>query len=133
MRKYLFVYGTLLPGFAPAAVEPLVRRLRLVGRGSVQGSLYDLGNYPGAVLDKAAARVWGQVFELPADPSVLRHLDHYEGFDPKHPDSSEFVRKKCTVSLENGRRIKCWIYGYSRPAGTAARIVDGDFSKHKSR
>jgi gamma-glutamylcyclotransferase (GGCT)/AIG2-like uncharacterized protein YtfP len=86
MSECLFVYGTLLPGRAPAEVANAVSRLRRVGPGHVQGRLYDFGDYPGAILDRSSqSRIPGQVFELPDDESVLASLDEYEEFSPDDP------------------------------------------------
>ncbi len=50
----LFVYGTLLPGLAPAELLPLFSRLRSLGAAGVAGLLWDLGSYPGLFIDPAA-------------------------------------------------------------------------------
>src|SRR5579871_961031 len=76
MCRYLFAYGTLQPGLAPPEIAPLVARLEPLGPGSIPGLLYDLGEYPGAILDPASPRtIWGTVFKLPADPTLLVQLD----------------------------------------------------------
>ncbi len=37
----------------------------LIGEGSFPGTLYDIGNYPGAVFDpKSDLTVYGEVFEI---------------------------------------------------------------------
>ncbi|HKN37348.1 MAG TPA: gamma-glutamylcyclotransferase family protein [Terriglobales bacterium] len=127
-KRYLFSYGTLLPRHAPPEIAPTVRRLRRVGRGSVQGQLYDLGQYPGAILSRGGPMVVGQVFELPDDPGVLTQLDEYEGFDPSRPRGSLFVRKRCLVRLNNGEKLACWIYTYNRPLGQARPLAGGNYS-----
>src|SRR5437764_4730137 len=91
----LFVYGTLLPGQSPPAMRDVVARLRPAGTAAVRGRLYDLGAYPGMVLDPAAGEVLGQVMEMPAPsdasddgpgPADLwRRMDAYEGFVPDDP------------------------------------------------
>jgi gamma-glutamylcyclotransferase (GGCT)/AIG2-like uncharacterized protein YtfP len=130
MKKYLFSYGTLLPGRAPAEIAPTVQRLRRVGRGFVRGHLYDFGEYPGAVLARTGSSIVGEVFELPDDPRVLSRLDEYEGFDPADPQASTFVRKGRFVTLKNsGKKIVCWIYAYNRPPGPAPVLSSGDYSK----
>ena len=114
VKRFLFSYGTLQPRHAPSEIAPTVRRLRRVGKGSVRGRLYDLGEYPGAVLTRSGPVVIGQVFELPDDPEVLTRLDEYEGFDPDHPRGSLFVRRRCLVKLYNGKKLPCWGYAYNR-------------------
>jgi gamma-glutamylcyclotransferase (GGCT)/AIG2-like uncharacterized protein YtfP len=120
MSECLFVYGTLLPGRAPAEVADAVRRLRRVGPGHVQGRLYDLGDYPGAILDRSShSRIPGQVFELPDDETVLASLDEYEEFRPEDPRHSLFLRIKSPVTMADGHRLDCWMYVYNREPGSA--------------
>ena len=123
MTAYLFTYGTLQPGRAPAEIAPAVAKLRPVAEGFVRGLLYDLGDYPGAVLDPSSPQcISGTVFQLPADPAILRQLDGYEGFDPDAPDVSLFLRVQCSVALTAGGVLNCWIYVYNgKPE--PARIV----------
>lgn len=133
---YLFSYGTLQPKLAPAEIAPTVRQFRRVGKGSVRGRLYDLGEYPAAVLSRGGDPVHGYVFELPDDPKVLSRLDEYEGFDRSQPRVSLFVRKKCLVTLEDGRKLSCWIYTYNQPLGSTPPIAARDGSKlrnHRAR
>ncbi|HET7205770.1 MAG TPA: gamma-glutamylcyclotransferase family protein [Terriglobales bacterium] len=129
---YLFSYGTLQPKQAPPEIASTVRQFRAVGRGSVRGRLYDLGEYPGAVLTKRGTHVRGYVFELPDDPDVLNRLDEYEGFDQSHPRGSLFVRRKCLVTLEDGSRLRCWIYTYNQPLGPAPVMGGQDHSKMRN-
>ncbi|MGO9076628.1 MAG: gamma-glutamylcyclotransferase [Terriglobales bacterium] len=132
-KRYLFSYGTLLPRLAPPEIKSTVRRLRRVGRGFVRGHLFDLGEYPGAILTRTGSEIAGQIFELPDDPSVLDRLDEYEGFDPTNPASSLFVRKRRRVQSQDGRRIFCWIYSYNRPVAAARRLGGGIYSKARTQ
>jgi gamma-glutamylcyclotransferase (GGCT)/AIG2-like uncharacterized protein YtfP len=114
MSQYLFAYGTLQPGLAPKSMAGVVEKLRAVDAGSVRGTLYDLGRYPGAIADTAAeGKISGTVLELPADPAFLYALDEYEGFDPQSPETSEFIREQQTVELADGRNLECWFYRYN--------------------
>ena len=114
MSEFLFTYGTLRPGHAPEEIAPTVAKLRAVGNGFVYGTLYDLGAYPGAILDPASTRkISGSVFEIPNDPSVLQQLDAYEEFDSSALEESLFVRTLCAVELESGGMLQCWIYVYN--------------------
>jgi gamma-glutamylcyclotransferase (GGCT)/AIG2-like uncharacterized protein YtfP len=131
-KRYLFSYGTLQPRHAPAEIAPTVRRLRRVGKGAVHGRLYDLGEYPGAVLSRNGPLVIGQVFELPDDPEVLTRLDEYEGFNPQQPHSSLFVRRRCLVKLDSGKKLFCWMYAYNRPTGAGSPLPSGVYSKGRN-
>ena len=114
MSDYLFVYGTLLPGLAPAPIARAASRLLPVGEGFVRGILYDLGRYPGAVADpESNKRIAGVVAELPDDPGFLKQLDDYEGLIAQSPETSEFVRERQTAHLADGRRLECWFYCYN--------------------
>ena len=93
MSQYLFIYGTLQPGMAPSDIAPAVDKLHPVAEGFARGVLYNLGNFPGAVLNsRSKQRISGKVFRLSDDASVLQQLDEYEEFDPSSPNESLFVR-----------------------------------------
>jgi gamma-glutamylcyclotransferase (GGCT)/AIG2-like uncharacterized protein YtfP len=132
MSAHLFAYGTLQHGLAPGEIAAVVEKLRTVGPGFIAGTLYDLGEYPGAVLDPGSARkIHGTIFELPEDADLLRQLDVYEGFNPENSDQSLFVRTMQRVTLTTGGELSCWVYAYNRsPAG--ARIVEsGIYTKKR--
>jgi gamma-glutamylcyclotransferase (GGCT)/AIG2-like uncharacterized protein YtfP len=115
MSNLLFAYGTLLPGRAPGEIAEAVERLRPLEQGFVRGTLYDLGEYPGAILDSASERtIAGTVLQLPEDADVLRQLDNYEGFDPGAPEESLFLRVLHGVTVASGRTLPCWVYVYNR-------------------
>ncbi len=135
MNELLFVCGTLLPELVPATLKNLVARFAFVGSGVVRGSLYDLGEYPGAVPDDSAATlIVGKVFRLPADDTLLKALDDYEGYDPRSPSASLFMRTRCHVTLSDGRPLECWMYIYNRPTDGLPLIADGDYLKaHDAR
>jgi gamma-glutamylcyclotransferase (GGCT)/AIG2-like uncharacterized protein YtfP len=132
VSDFLFVYGTLLPGLAPPEIAPAVAQLRPVAQGSVQGVLYDLGEYPGAVIDlpevdlsekemPVRGCIPGMIFQIP-NPRLLRQLDEYEGFDPAAPAASLFVRKLHEVRLDDGRTLSCWVYVYNQNPGNARKV-----------
>jgi gamma-glutamylcyclotransferase (GGCT)/AIG2-like uncharacterized protein YtfP len=107
--EYLFAYGTLQPGLA---------RLTLLGPGTASGTLYDLGDYPGAMFGTDGT-VHGRVYELPADPAVLARFDRYEGV----PDL--YVRRAVPVILNGGRGLTCWAYHYNQDLTGHRRIPSG--------
>ena len=126
MSESVFIYGTLLPGAAPREIADAAAQLRFAAEGFVRGRLYDLGHYPGAVLDPASEhRIHGAVFTLPDDPAVLRALDAYEEFDPAAPELSQFVRVRAVATLAAGGAVECWIYVYNRDVRAARMIGSG--------
>lgn len=73
MSEYLFSYGTLRPELAPREIAVAVSQLRKAGEGFVRGTLYDLGNFPGAAIDPSSEfKILGAVYRLPQDPDALR-------------------------------------------------------------
>jgi gamma-glutamylcyclotransferase (GGCT)/AIG2-like uncharacterized protein YtfP len=125
MPDHLFVYGTLRAGSS----HPMAHRLRVgarhVGRGSTAGSLYDFGEYPGAVFDPDAKyRVIGDMFELKAGPRLLADLDKYEGVSGS--DDDLYRRIAIEVSLDQGGTVEAWAYGLKQTP-RARLIGTGDF------
>jgi gamma-glutamylcyclotransferase (GGCT)/AIG2-like uncharacterized protein YtfP len=115
MSDHIFFYGTLRPSHAPEEIATVVRKLTPVGAGTVSARLYDLGEYPGIILDSDAGRpIKGEVFVLPGDPGTLRSLDDYEDFRPKDPEGSLFKRMRTNVTLRNGSTRSCWVYVYNQ-------------------
>ena len=120
MSHPIFIYGTLHPDRAPAVIAPTARLLRPIGRATIQGHLYDLGEYPGVLLRAAAESdtILGELFCLPEGPdaeAVLARLDAYEDFRPRDPDNSLFLRQLTFAKCEDGSEIACWVYTYNRP------------------
>jgi gamma-glutamylcyclotransferase (GGCT)/AIG2-like uncharacterized protein YtfP len=112
--EYLFAYGTLQPGRAPAEIAHVVDKLQIAGRGYVHGTLFDFGHYPGAVLDVSSTnRIPGTIYNLPPDRDLLAQLDDYEEYFPESPATSQFIRELHAVHWENGRTSLCWLYVYN--------------------
>lgn len=133
VSKYLFIYGTLMPEHAPGVISGAVKKLCYVGTASAQGRLYDLGEYPGAVLDPSSrTEIRGRLFILPEDESLLKSLDEYEGFNPNDPEKSLFAREETTVTLESGQEVPCWIYIYNQDVSEAKLISGGDYLKYRA-
>ncbi|MEY2500876.1 MAG: hypothetical protein QOI07_1210 [Verrucomicrobiota bacterium] len=129
MSDYLFAYGTLAEK-PPAEIAALVRQLKPMGEGYVSGLLYDAGEYPGAVLGgPSRARVFGKIFQLSSDRSVLKQLDNYEGFNPRHPGTSLFVRKRAFVSRAKQPPLEAWIYEYNKDVRSLPLIKSGHYAK----
>jgi gamma-glutamylcyclotransferase (GGCT)/AIG2-like uncharacterized protein YtfP len=124
----MFVYGTLLPGLAPPLIADVVNTLRVVGPATVHGRLYDLGAYPGCVLDDGAGAVHGMLLEI-ANPAVLEELDAYECYAAHDAAGSLFRRTVCDAITADGRVVSTWVYVYNRDLSRARLIESGRYDR----
>ena len=109
----LFVYGTLKQGhYNFRVVEKLVGR---VSRGwRVRGTLFDMGGYPGLVLD-GGGEVRGELLESGQMSELLRITDEIEG--------DEYERVEVTAGSEDGVRRRTWTYRYLGDTGSLRRLA----------
>jgi gamma-glutamylcyclotransferase (GGCT)/AIG2-like uncharacterized protein YtfP len=126
MNPNLFVYGSLMSRAAHPMGDRLRREAKLIGEATLQGRLYAISWYPGAVAcENPAERVHGEVYAL-ADPvRALQWLDAYEGIASTRPDSAEYERTERPVRLASGEEIAAWVYLYRGDASKLTRIPDG--------
>ena len=129
MGELVFFYGTLMAGFDRRRRAGIDTKLRYMGRGAIQGALFDLGLYPAAVPDPDG-RVWGEVYEMTEAPVVLSALDEIEGYRHDDPERSLYRRSQTGVVLPDGSRAQAWVYFYNAPLGRASRIASGDYLEH---
>ena len=129
MSEKVFFYGTLMAGFDRRRRAGIDTRMQFVGRGWIEGALFDLGLFPAAI-PSPDGRILGEVYEVEDDPSVLAKLDEIEGFRPSEPDASLYTRVATAVMLENGAADQVWVYFYNAPLGRAERIPSGDYLEH---
>ena len=98
-KHFVFIYGTLRRGSA-GSMSTRFPNSKFIAAAKVNGSLYDLGSYPGLLVNEANSTVVGEVYEV--DDELLNELDEFEA-------SSNYVRKQVEVSL-GGQRTNCWTY-----------------------
>lgn len=127
MMPHVFVYGTLRTGGRNdiARYRPLPVR---VGEASIDGTLYDLGAYPGVVLD-GAGRVKGEVYAV--EPGVEAALDVLE--EVADDDSGEYIKRRVRVDVK-GHWVDCLVYEI-HPSRIVGRhvIESGDWIAHATR
>ena len=93
-ENWLFVYGTLKQG---GGMDRLMVGCTPIRSASVEGSLYDLGEYPALVLDRGGI-VIGELWRCPAE--TLDRLDSYEGVP------TGLFRRVRTMAGD----VECWTY-----------------------
>jgi gamma-glutamylcyclotransferase (GGCT)/AIG2-like uncharacterized protein YtfP len=100
MNKHLvFVYGTLRRGGA-GAMSIRFPESNFIANAKVSGSLYDLGAYPGLLVNESNSLVTGEVYEV--DDETLKELDEFEA-------ASSYRRKQVEISLGAHRKVG-WVY-----------------------
>lgn len=125
----LFVYGTLRRGF------PLHHYLeeaspRFLGRGTIRGRLYDLGEYPGAIKStRSADEIEGELFELTDPVEQFKRLDEIEEYSPDRPGESLFLRERVNVRLETGETVEAWAYFLPAKPADARLIPSGNYGE----
>jgi gamma-glutamylcyclotransferase (GGCT)/AIG2-like uncharacterized protein YtfP len=116
----VFVYGTLRRG-SPHAMSIRFPGSRFVADAKVSGSLFDLGAYPGLLLDDSNSLVIGEVYEV--GDETLSKLDDFES-------SSHYWRKQVKISLGTQTK-KCWIYAPNPEAFSRDKLIaSGDWIEY---
>lgn len=113
------VYGSLRFGLDNHGI---LAGSQTIGKGWLTGyKMNNLGDFPGIVstseLHQKIRVEWYKVSE-----STLEALDQLEGFDPRSPKTSLFIRKHIQSPYGPG-----WIYVYNRPINHAATVESGDW------
>ena len=129
MADFVFFYGTLMAGFDRRRRAGIDDKLHYIGRGAIQGALFDVGLYPAAV-PAPEGRVWGEVYETADAPRVLAALDEIEGYSEGDSDRSLYLRERTDVLLPDGTIARAWVYFYNAPLGRAPRISSGDYLEY---
>jgi len=108
----------------------LVREAHFVGEASVRGVLFDLGTYPGLVVNEQATDlVKGEIYELraPSADGTLAVLDEYEGCAPSDVEPHEYRRVLVQVTLADGPMLSAWAYVLIRALAGLTPIPSGDY------
>jgi gamma-glutamylcyclotransferase (GGCT)/AIG2-like uncharacterized protein YtfP len=126
MNSYLFVYGSLMSTAGHRMGARLHGEARRIGAASMQGRLYRVSWYPGAVdSTDPAHRVHGEVWALDDPERGLAWLDDYEGIAPGRGASGEYQRLERLVCLATGTEVAAWVYLYQGDVMRLPVISDG--------
>ena len=126
----IFVYGTLMSDFINPASDRLRKESHLMGKVSLSGRLFDLGDYPGGVFEPASTcRIKGELYRLHDAANSLSWLDDYE--DAGTGVNPEILYRRIQVPVSfRGRRITAWMYHYIKPVEGLKRIISGDYNEY---
>ena len=112
MPTTLFIYGTLHPDRAPAEIAVAARRLIPIGQATIRARLYNLGAYPGAILDAQAPPLAGELF-TGAGRRNPRPSRRVRRLPPSRSRQQPLPREKTVVTLDDGTHQTCWVYVYN--------------------
>jgi gamma-glutamylcyclotransferase (GGCT)/AIG2-like uncharacterized protein YtfP len=128
-NNYLFVYGTLLDADNEFGIY-LKNNCSFYAEGKFKGLLYDIGEYPGAILTDGCSYVFGRIFIMHNVKNVLKLLDDYEGFGPEREQPNLFVRQMIDIESNKGV-ISCWCYLYNLDVSGLRVIGSGDYLAYR--
>ncbi len=128
LNGYLFVYGTLLQKGNKFAGN-LHENSSFYGKGKVSGRLYDIGKYPGLVLQPGDQFVYGNVYLMTDPKTTLKLLDDYEGFGEDCTQPNEFLRALTAIDC-NDDLLACWVYLYNLSVDKFELITSGDYLEY---
>lgn len=111
MKRYLFVYGTLMNGCRNHDAY-LKGRYISKKRAVAKGRLYHLIRYGCPALMQGVGSVIGELYELENFEETIRKTDHLENYDPENPYGSHYIRTEITVKVKNNREVIADAYLY---------------------
>jgi gamma-glutamylcyclotransferase (GGCT)/AIG2-like uncharacterized protein YtfP len=123
----LFIYGTLLNHNNEFAVY-LKDHSHFFANGKVRGKLYDIGEYPGAILDNGDEYIYGVILQIDDPEIVFLEIDDYEGYGDEQPEPNEFIRISADVETAS-ETVTCYIYVYNLPVDGLEKIEGGRYVK----
>jgi gamma-glutamylcyclotransferase (GGCT)/AIG2-like uncharacterized protein YtfP len=129
--KYLFVYGSLMSAFNHEMHHLLKEKCVFISHAKVAGELFDLGDYPGAVISQTAQGfVKGELYQI-NDASIFTALDVYEGCSLQDPLPHEYIRIIASALIADGTSINAWVYHYNWQLDSGKTpLRDGDYLEY---
>lgn len=113
---FIFVYGLLKSFYDNEPARFIRENCKLIGEGWFSGSLFDLGNYPGAVFNpNSVFKVHGEVYQIMNNKEKLvAFLDHFEGVGAEFEVPHEYKREMIPVNTQNGSIIaSTYLYNWN--------------------
>jgi len=126
-QQYFFVYGTLKRSVANPVGVMMRSHATYVAEGIIAGRMYDLGPYPGLILEDSGTAVYGEIYKINHPNALLCLLDAYEGCGPDDRQPHEFARVEATVRDTDGIDYRAWVYVYQNQVDPSWLLPSGYF------
>ena len=124
----LFVYGSLRSFFRSPAYDYIARYFNLIGEATVQGKVFDLGEFPGAVPASDGSLIKGELYDIKNEREftwAICQLDDYEGTLPE-PHEKPLYRREIAEVMINDLAVQAWIYWFNGDVTGKTLITSGD-------
>jgi gamma-glutamylcyclotransferase (GGCT)/AIG2-like uncharacterized protein YtfP len=126
--EFIFVYGTLRKQIASSKQYLLANYCAYFSAGVMSGKLYEVCGYPGAIESSDAGhKVFGDLYKILDQQSLLERLDEYEECSDRFPVPHEYSRKQRSIELVSGDSVVAWVYLYNYDVSTLQQIISGDY------
>jgi len=126
--EFIFVYGTLRKQIASSNHHLLANHCAYFSEGVMSGKLYEVCGYPGAIESSDANhKVFGELYKMLDQQSLLERLDEYEECSDRFPVPHEYSRKQRSIELVSGDSVVAWVYLYNHDVSTRQQIISGDY------
>jgi hypothetical protein len=122
----VFVYGTLRKG---GSNHFRMDGSEWVGKGIVEGSIYQIDSNPNLVFPAlkldAGGRVLGEVYRV--SDAQLKALDDFEGISERYEEPYEYRRLMTAVEMESGDKAYAWVWEWNSCLEGAKILSEGDW------
>jgi len=106
----------------------LTRYCEYAADGYMQGKLYEVSGYPGAIESGSSEdRVHGEVYRILDKELLFAQLDEYEACSAQFPQPHEYVRKILPVSVSGKEDMLAWVYVFNHDVAHLQQIRSGDY------
>lgn len=106
----------------------LDRHCEFFAEGYLQGKLYEVDGYPGAIESpEQNDKVFGELYRINNRGLVFSALDDYEECAEQYPEPHEYERKQVPISLAKGGSVTAWVYLFNYNVSNLIQIESGDY------
>ena len=126
--EFIFFYGTLRKQIASSMHHFIADYCRYYSDGAMQGKLYEVCGYPGAIESSDAKdKVFGELYKMLDRKRLLALLDEYEECNDRFSIPQEYSRKQLSIELSSGGSVVAWVYVYNQDISKLLQIKSGDY------